>query len=131
MFIDGRSQIGHGIGSFISGLGRMVLPWLKLSFIDREAGTRLQIAQDALSGRNLGESMRDRAKQARQHLLTGAMNHVQQSRSGVRRRRKCAAPPGEPIRKRIKQTVSRHRFHSKKQRKRRQAKKKHSKKLPH
>jgi hypothetical protein len=29
VFVGERSQRGHGIGSFFSGFGRMILPWLK------------------------------------------------------------------------------------------------------
>lgn len=109
----------------------MVLPWLKTSgkaLLRKGVGTGLQVAQDALSGWNLEKSMQDIAKQAGQRLLTRAINNVQQSGRGVRRRRKRAAPPGDPVRKRIKRAISRRRSQSKKQHKIRQTKNKRSKK---
>jgi hypothetical protein len=106
VFIGGRSQRGHGIGSFFSGLGRMVLPWLKTggkALLREGVGTGLQVANDALAGRNAGDSFREHAKEAGQRLLRGAAEHVagNQSGSGIRRRA-TAAPPGEPFSKRIK-----------------------------
>lgn len=94
-FIGGQSQFGIGIGSFSSGFGRIVLPWLKTggkALMREGLGTGLQIAQDALAGRNFGQSMRGRAKQAGQRLLHGAINHVTNEPhhlvSQFRRRRK-------------------------------------------
>lgn len=115
VFVGGRSQRGRGIGSFFSGLGRTILPWLKTggkALLREGVGTGLRVAQDALAGRNVGESFRDHAKQAGQRLLQGAVNHVSQSGSGVRRKRR-PAPPGEPS-KRIKLTPTTHRAHKKK-----------------
>ena len=115
IFVGGRHKKGHGLGSFFSGLGRMVLPWLKTGgkALLREGVTSgLQVAQDALGGVNIRDSMRDRAKEASQRLLAGAVDHVTQSGSGIRRRKR-PAPPGEPCRKRIKPAAKRQRAHSK------------------
>lgn len=128
VFVGGRSQKGHGLGSFFGGLGRMVLPWLKTggkALLKEGLGTGLQIAQDALSGRNFGESMRDRAKAAGQRLLHGAVNHLNQSGSGVRRRR-LAAPPGEPVRNKIKRATSPTRVQSAAKKQRRSQDRQHS-----
>lgn len=65
MFIGERSQKRHGIGSFFIGLGQMVFPRLKTGgkvLLRESVGTCLQVAQEALSGRNFGESMRNRGK---------------------------------------------------------------------
>lgn len=54
--------VNAGIGTFLAGLSRMVLPWLKTggkTLLKEGLGTDLQIAQDALSGRNFDEYMRD------------------------------------------------------------------------
>lgn len=117
VFIGGRSQGGRGIGSFFSGLGRMVLPWLKTggkALLREGVGTGLHVANDALAGRNIGESFRDRAKESGRRLLQGAVDHVStnQSGSGVKRRRRYA-PPGEPFYKRIKLANPRIRSHKK------------------
>ena len=121
IFIGGRSQKGHGIGSFFSGLGRMVLPWIKTggkALLREGLSTGLQVANEALSGRNIGESLRDHSKAAGQRLLQSAAAHMRsnQSGSGVRRKRK-AAPPGEPFSKRIKSSTLRHRTHKRTQNK--------------
>lgn len=82
VIVGGHSQRGHGISSFFVGLGRIVLPWLKTGgkdLLKEGLGTCLQIAHDALSGQNVGESMRDRAKETTQRLLHGAVNHLSQS----------------------------------------------------
>lgn len=123
VFMGGRSQRGRGIGSFFSGLGRTILPWLKTggkALLREGIGTGLQVAQDALAGRHVGESFKEHAKEAGQRLLTGAAEHLQgpgQSGSGYRRRpRKRAAPPGEPFKSQ----------HSRAKRAHFQKKKKHS-----
>ena len=115
VFIGGRSQHGHGLGSFFSGLGRTILPWIKTggkALLREGLGTGLQVAQDALAGRNIGESFKEHAKEAGQRLLQGAVQHVvgNQSGSGIRRR---AAPPGEPHHKRVKHSPRRRQSHKK------------------
>ena len=107
VFIGGRNQRGHGIGSFFSGLGRMVLPWLKTggkALLREGVSTGLHVANDALAGRNIGESFKEHAKEAGHRLLQGAVNHLgqNQSGSGLRKKRALARPPGEPFEKRIK-----------------------------
>jgi hypothetical protein len=115
VFVGGRSQRGHGIGSFFSGFGRMILPWLKTggkALLREGVGTGLQVAQDALGGRNVGESFREHAKQAGQRLLHGAADHLNQSGRGMRKRR-LPAPPGSPARKRIKRQTPTRSVHTK------------------
>ena len=116
VFVGGRSQRGHGLGSFFGGLGRMILPWIKTggkALLREGVGTGLQVAQDALAGRNVAASFRDHAKEAGSRLLQGAAQHLanNQSGSGLRRKRRKAAPPGEPSRKRIKPAPRRRRSH--------------------
>lgn len=131
VFIGGRSQKGRGLGSFFSGLGRMILPWLKTggkALLREGVGTGLQVAQDALAGRNVGNAFRERTKEAGGRLLQGAVDHLtnNQSGSGVRRRRRKrtrAAPPGEPQRKRIKPQPKRRRTHKQNSNKNRRTKK--------
>ena len=72
VFIGGHSQYGQGLGSFFSGLGRTILPWLKTggkALLREGLGTGLQVAQDALAGRNIGDSFKEHAKEAGQRLL--------------------------------------------------------------
>lgn len=98
----------------------MVIPWLKTggkALLREGVGTGLQVAQDTLAGRNVGESFREHAKEAGGRLLQGAVQHLasNQSGSGIgrKRRRFVPAPPGEPARKRIKPTPRRRRAHKK------------------
>jgi hypothetical protein len=118
IFIGGRNQRGHGIGSFFSGLGRMVLPWLKTggkALLREGVSTGLHVANDALAGRNVGESFKEHAKEAGHRLLQGAVQHIgqNQSGSGLRRKRALSRPPGEPLEKRIKLTHRPNHKHSK------------------
>ena len=107
VFIGGRNQRRHGIGSFFSGLGRMVLPWLKTggkALLREGVSTGLQVANDALAGGNVGDSFKEHAKEAGHRLLQSAVEHVggNQSGSGLKRKRFSASPPGEPFGKQIK-----------------------------
>ena len=116
VFIGGRNQRGHGIGSFFSGLGRMVLPWLKTggkALLREGVNTGLQVANDALSGRNLGESIREHGRSAAKHLLHQATDHIRGSSQsgGGRNKRVRGAPPGEPLSKRIKTLQRQHIAH--------------------
>ena len=116
VFIGGRSQRGHGIGSFFSGLGRMVLPWIKTggkALLREGVGTGLQVAQDALAGRNVGESFKEHAKEAGQRLLQGAVQHVAGNQSGSGKRKRKPAPPGEPVSEGIKRPFVIERAHKK------------------
>lgn len=127
VFIGSRSQRGHGLGSFLSGIGRMILPIFKTggkALLREGALTGLQVARDALDGRNVGESFKEHARDAGKRLLHGAVDHLagNQSGSGLR------APPGEPARKRIKLGAHKRRSQSKKRRQTRQKKNKKNKK---
>lgn len=127
VFVGGRNQRGYGIGSFFSGLGRMVLPWLKTggkALLREGVSTGLHVANDALSGRNLGESIKDRASSAGKRLLGQAIDHISQEGGGIGRRgrmkRGIGAPPGEPFAKKIKTLQRRHiaqKAHQKKKKK--------------
>jgi hypothetical protein len=114
IFIGGRSQRGRGLGSFFSGIGRMVMPWLKTggkALLREGMGTGIQVARDALAGRDAGESFKEHAKAAGQRLLEGAADHLggNQSGSGFRRRR---LPPGEVFRKTLKRAGGRLQSHN-------------------
>lgn len=115
VFIGARSQRGRGLGSFLSGIGRMILPIFKTggkALLREGALTGLQVARDALDGRNVKDSFKEHARDAGKRLLHGAVDHLagNQSGSGLR------APPGEPARKRIKRYASASRSQSKKRR---------------
>lgn len=128
----GRNQRGRGLGSFFGGLGRMILPMLKTggkALLREGVGTGLQLAQDALAGRNLSESFKEHGKAAGQRLLQGAVSHIigNQSGSGLRR----PAPPGEPAAKRIKtvvRTKGSHSSHNQKKKKKQTRKRSQAKK---
>lgn len=113
VFIGSRSQRGRGLGSFLSGIGRMILPIFKTggkALLREGALTGLQVAKDALDGRNVSDSFKQHARESGKRLLHGAVDHLtgDQTGSGLR------APPGEPARKRIKNHVQRRRSQSKK-----------------
>lgn len=91
------------------------MPWLKTggkALLREGLGTGLQVAQDALQGRNVGEAFREHAKEAGQRLLHGAVDHLNQSGRGIKRKR-LPAPPGEPFGNRIKRGTSAHCSHKK------------------
>lgn len=82
VFIGTRSQRGRGLGSFLSSVGRMVLPILKTggkALLREGALTGMQVAQDALEGRNVKEAFRSRAADAGKRLLRGAVSDVSAS----------------------------------------------------
>lgn len=127
VFIGSRSQRGRGLGSFLSSIGRMILPFVKTggkALLREGALTGLQVAQDALEGRNVKEAFKDHARDAGKRLLHGAVGHLagNQSGSGLR------VPPGEPARKRIKLGAGKQRSQSKKRRQTSQKKKNKSNK---
>lgn len=127
VFIGSRSQRGRGLGSFLSGLGRMILPILKTggkALMREGALTGLQVARDALDGRNVSESFKEHARESGKRLLHGAVDHLAGNQAGSG----LWVPPGQPARKRIKRYVSRSRSQSKKRRQPRQKKNKKKRK---
>lgn len=80
-------QKGHGIGSFLSGLFRMALPFAQrgVKALGKQAlSTGMDIASDVLEGENLGESARRRGIEAGKALLEKAKR--KQSGRGLGRR---------------------------------------------
>jgi len=70
-----RYQRGAGIGNFFGGLLRSILPMVKSAgkAIGKQAlHTGLNVASDALSGRNVGESFEEHAKTGTRNLLSKA-----------------------------------------------------------
>lgn len=122
VFMGSRSQRGRGLGSFLSGIGRMILPIFKTggkALLREGALTGLQVARDALDGRNVGESFKEHAKESGKRLLYGAVDHLTGNQAGSG----LGAPPGVPARKRIKRVRQRSRSQSKKRRQPSQTKK--------
>ena len=115
VFIGSRSQRGRGLGSFLSGIGRMILPIFKTggkALLREGALTGLQVAKDALDGRNISSSFKQHARESGKRLLHGAVDHLAGNQTGSG----LGAPPGEPARKRIKRQAQRLRSQSKKRR---------------
>ena len=101
----------------------MILPIVKTggkALLREGALTGLQVAQDALEGRNVKEAFKEHARDAGKRLLHGAVGHLAGNQSGS-----GLFPPGEPARKRIKLGARRRVSQSKK---RRQASQKKNKK---
>jgi hypothetical protein len=112
VFVGSRSQRGRGLGSFLSGIGRMVLPILKTggkALLREGTRTGLSVLSDVLEGKNIKDSFKDHATEAGKRLLHGAVQHVSQNMTGS-----GLAPPGEPFKKRIKRHAKHHRAQSKK-----------------
>lgn len=71
-FVGHRYQRGSGLGSIFSGLFRAVAPLAKsaIKTVGKTAATTgLQIASDALQGRNLSEAVEHRTKEAAGQLI--------------------------------------------------------------
>lgn len=94
---------GQGLGNILGGVLRSAVPLLKSagkSLLKTGARTGMQIASDVLSGQDFKAAAKQRAQQAGQHLIHQVVNSL-------------PAPPGEPARKRIKQTTNRRKAQSK------------------
>lgn len=81
VFAGSRTQVGHGFGSFMGGLFRKAVPYLK------RIGTSVlkggaQVASDMLAGKPFNESARARTKEGIDTYLD------QQTGSGLVKRRK-------------------------------------------
>lgn len=113
VFAGGRFR-GSGIGSFLSGIGRVIFPMLKAggkSILKEGAKTGLQIARDVAHGESMKTAVATRAKEAGKRLLDRALSRVMTG-SGA-----AAAPPGQPERKRIRRSTIRPRGQTRKKRK--------------
>ena len=63
IFVGGRGQRGHGLGSILSGFFRSAVPFLKrgLKFLGKQAlRTGAEIATDVADGKDFAESTRQR-----------------------------------------------------------------------
>ena len=88
-----NTQHGRGIGSFLSGMLKKAAPVLKKAAtrVGKELlSTGAQVASDALSGKNVGASLKRRFKESGTNLLREAIGGASA----------MAAPP--PIKKRKK-----------------------------
>jgi len=99
-FHGARIQRGYGIGSFLGGLLRSAVPFLKegAKAIGKTAlRTGLNIASDVMEGKELKSSARSRAIEAKNNLqnkaLDAARNALGQTGKGIKRR----ASPNEFI----------------------------------
>lgn len=90
---------GRGLGSILSGIGRTILPLLKAggkALLKQGARTGLQVASDVISGQDIKSALKQRGQDAGKQLLYKAVGAL----SG-------GAPPGEPLKKRIKLSTTR------------------------
>ena len=90
VFVGGRVQRGHGLGSLFGGLIRSAVPLIKSGAIalwKRALKTGLNVAGDVLSGQSLKNSAKRRVKEAGKDLVSTIL--------------RCENPPGiRDIRKR-------------------------------
>ena len=91
VFVGGRHQKGRGLGSLLSGVGRIIAPLLKSggkALLQEGLQTGLQVVGDIASGRKFKSALRGRTKEAGKRLFDRAVNKV------------VGAPPGQPAKKR-------------------------------
>ena len=114
VFVGGRGQLGHGIGSFFSGLFRQAAPYLKrIGGQVLKSGAR--VASDMLGGKSFSESARARAQEGINEYLDEP-GVSQQSGSGLRRffkrkRSKSSKSHGRNASKKKKRSRSTHKSH--------------------
>lgn len=96
-FHGARIQRGYGIGSFLKGLFRSAVPFIKdgAKAVGKTAlATGLNIANDVMTGRDMKSSARTRALEAKNSLknkaFVTARNILGQTGKGIKRR---ASPP--------------------------------------
>jgi hypothetical protein len=76
----GNNQKGDGLGSFLGGLFRRIFPLLSCGAkaVGKEAlSTGIGILKDAITGRSMTESVRERISQAGTNLTTKAANKME------------------------------------------------------
>ena len=91
----GMTQKGDGLGSFLGGLFRRIFPLVSsgAKAVGREAlSTGVNLLRDAISGRSMKESVRERVKQAGSNLTNKAAQKMESMvgsgyKKGKRRRR--------------------------------------------
>ena len=78
IFVGGRGQRGHGIGSVLSGLFRSAVPFLKrgMKFLGKQAlKTGAEIASDVADGKDFAESARQRVGARVNQYIPGSIPH--------------------------------------------------------
>ena len=86
VFYGARTQRGHGIGSVLGGLFRRALPFLK-SGAEIFGKQALNVATDMIDGKSFKESANDWFKEGIK-TFASQRESIQQSGSGVRRKRR-------------------------------------------
>jgi len=87
VFVGGRSQRGHGLGSLLGGLFRNAMPMIKrglATFGKHAIKTGLEIANDVVEGENIKASAKRRIPHGIKRLAQTVTN---QSGSGHKRRK--------------------------------------------
>jgi len=104
-------QRGSGIGSIFKGLFRMILPLASRAgkTLGKEAlSTGLNIAGDALGGKNIGMATKRRVRKGARKIVKKAKTALRQSGNGISRKRKRkTTSQGGKRRKRRKTTTVR------------------------
>lgn len=95
IFIGGRGQRGHGLGSMLSGFFRSAFPMIKrglAAFGKHALKTGLDIANDVVAGDSFKESTKRRVPEGIKRFATSE-NFINQSGSGrrqIKRKRKSS-----------------------------------------
>ncbi len=79
IYIGGRSSQGHGLGNFLSGIARAVVPILKRggkSLLKESIRTGASILQDVSQGGNLKSSLNKRMKEGGTRLIYQATDEL-------------------------------------------------------
>ena len=77
IYIGGRSRRGNGLGNFLAGIARAVVPMLKRggkSILNESIRTGAHILQDVAKGKNIQTSANKRAREATSRLVNKAAN---------------------------------------------------------
>ena len=93
IFVEGRGQKGHGLGSLLSGLFRSAFPMIKrglATFGKHALKTGLEVANDVAEGQSIKEAAMQRLPQGIKRFAQ-SQNFINQSGSGVRRKRRRKA----------------------------------------
>ena len=88
---------GAGLGSVLSGLFRSAVPLLKKGgkvLLKEGLSSGLHVAQDVIGGKSFKNSVKQQSRKAGSRLLKRAIGQF----------KRPAAPPGEPVVKRIKRS---------------------------
>ena len=90
IFVGGRGQRGHGLGSMLSGFFRSAFPMIKrglAAFGKHALKTGLDIANDVVEGGTFSESTKRRVPEGIKRFATSE-NFINQSGSGRRRNKR-------------------------------------------